>query len=87
MCTDCFCLFLLTSLFTLFYLFTVEEHEDSRTKESSIPEKSSDCLTENKAKKRRVRKKKPCKQDSEHGEESKDASEARENTDTKSVSC
>ena len=69
-----------------FNLLTAEEcDEDSRTQDNNIPEKSSDCLTENKVKKRRVRKKKPCKQDSEHGEESKDASEARENTVTKSV--
>lgn len=65
---------------------TAEEHEDSRTKDDSIPEKSSDSLSENKVKKRRVRKKKPRKQDSDYGEESKDASEARENTDTKGVS-
>ena len=65
---------------------TAEEHEDSRTKDDSIPEKSSDCLSENKVKKRRVRKKKPRNQDSEYGEDSRDASEARKNTDTKSVS-
>ena len=77
----------LTSLFTFFLnLLIAEEHEDSRTKDDSIPEKSSDSLSENKVKKRRVRKKKPRKQDSDYGEESKDASEARENTDTKSVS-
>lgn len=63
---------------------TAEEHEDSRTKDDSIPDNSSD-LTENKVKKRRVRKKKPRKQDSEFGEESKDTSETRENTDTKTV--
>lgn len=65
---------------------TAEEHEDSRTKNDSISEKSSDTLTENKVKKRRVRKKKPRKQNSEYDEESKDANEARENTDTTSVS-
>ena len=68
-----------------FNLLTAEEHEDSRTKDDSIPEKSSDCLTEDKVKKRRVRKKKPRKQDSEYGKELKDTSETRENTDTKNV--
>ena len=63
---------------------TAEEHEDSRTKDDNIPEKLSDC-TENKVKKRRVRKKKPRKQDTEYGAESKDAREAGEHTDTKSV--
>lgn len=65
---------------------TAEEHDDTKTKDDSIPEKSSDSLTENKVKKRRTRKKKPCKHDSQYGEESKDANKARENTDTKSVS-
>ena len=65
---------------------TAEEHEETKTKDDSIPEKSSDSLTENKVKKRRVRKKKPRKQDPEYGEESKNVNEARENTDTKSVS-
>ena len=63
-----------------------EEHEDTKTKDDSIPEKSSDSLTENKGKKQRARKKKPRKHDSQYGEESKDANKARENTDTKSVS-
>ena len=78
----------LTSLFTFLNLLTAEEHEDSRTKDDSIPEKSSDSLIENKVKKRRVRKKKHRKQDSEYGEESRGANEAKENTDTdtKSVS-
>ena len=73
-------------MFTFVNLLTAEEYdEDSKTKHNNIPEKSSGCLTENKVKKRRVRKK-PRKQDSENGEESKDASEVRKNTDTKSVS-
>ena len=66
---------------------TAEEHaEDSRTKDDSIPDKSSDSFSENKVKKRRVRKKKPRKQDSEYGEESENASVARKDTDAKSVS-
>lgn len=70
------------------FLFSTdnESRADSRTKKDfTSPEKSSEPLVQNGVKKRRVRKKKPQKQNSEYSEESQDANGARENSETKNA--